>query len=421
VSTPIAQVYVDLHGVPRLVGQLFASGVPGRETTTFMYDQEWLRAADRFALAPAIAVSEGPHYPRAGGSLFGALSDSAPDRWGETLLRRAERRRARAEGRTPRTLREIDFLLGVSDLTRQGALRFSKSKGGEFVAPGDPRGVPPLVDLRRLLDATDRFLADDESEADLRLLLAPGSSLGGARPKASVRDPGGHLLIAKFPKSDDPYRVVAWEAVALELAAKAGIAVAGHRLDRSADRDVLLVNRFDRRGAERVPYLSAMSMLDAFDGEPRSYLEIADAIREHGAAAKSDLPELWRRIVFNVLISNTDDHLRNHGFLYDGPAGWRLSPAFDLNPVPVDIKQRVLATSIGFEEDSTTSLAAALDVADTFDLRPEAARATATDVAKAVSQWRKIATRVGVAAAEIERMASAFEHDDLAAARKLAR
>ena len=176
----------------------------------------------------------------------------------------------------------------------------------------------------------------------MHLLLAPGSSLGGARPKASVRDRDGHLAIAKFPNKADEVKTVLWEAVALTLAAKAGVPVPAWRLEIVADKPVLVLRRFDRQQGTRVPFLSAMSMLDAKDNEARSYLEFVDILRQHGAAPKEDMHGLWRRIVFNILISNTDDHLRNHGFLWTGPAGWRLSPAYDLNPVPIDIKPRIL-------------------------------------------------------------------------------
>lgn len=414
-SRPAAYVYIDLDGVVSAVGTLFARSARGRESATFHYASEWLNARDRFALQPALEVSPAPHYTAPGRALFGAIADSAPDRWGQTLLRREERRRAKAEERTPRSLLEIDFLLGVTDSVRQGALRFKQTEAGPFLAP-DRQGVPPLVNLPRLLAATERFLLDEDSVEDLRLLLAPGSSLGGTRPKASVRDVSGDLLIAKFPKPDDEYRVVAWEAVALRLASRAGIPVSAHRLENIANRDVLLVRRFDRHGTKRQPFLSAISMLDAVDGESRSYVEIADAIRMHGATPREDLRDLWRRIVFTLLISNTDDHLRNHGFLYAGPTGWRLSPAYDLNPVPVDIKPRILSTAIGPDEDPTASLEIAFEVAEFFNLEPNAARAIAAEVATTVSTWRSVAATLGLRRAEIERMESAFEHADLAAA-----
>lgn len=418
-SEPAAVVHVELGGVTRLVGRLYVTSARGRpEASTLRYDPSWVNSPDSFALEPALTLSTAPHYTAPGRALFGPMGDSAPDRWGQTLLRRDERHRARAEGRAPRTLRDIDFLLGVTDSIRQGALRFTTKPDGPFVAP-DGSGVPPLVDLPRLLAASERFLANEESAEDLRLLLAPGSSLGGARPKASVRDASGALQIAKFPKrdEDDDYRVVVWEAIALTLSHAAGIDTARHRLETIAGREVLILPRFDRVAVgvatRRVPYLSAMSLLGAGDGESRSYPEIADAIRRHGAAAREDLRELWRRMVFTVLISNTDDHLRNHGFLYDGPAGWRLSPAYDLNPVPVDLKQRMLSTALGLDEDLTASLDIALESATYFGLTGAEARRIAAEVAGVVATWRTVAQQHGATAGEIDRMASAFDHADL--------
>jgi len=250
------------------------------------------------------------------------------------------------------------------------------------------------------------------AEEDLRLLFAPGSSLGGARPKASVIEKDGHLAIAKFPRRDDEFNAVVWEAVALALARKAGIAVPAGRVDTVTNKSVLLLRRFDRDGARRIPFLSAMSMLGARDNETRSYLEIVDALRQHGAAPREDMAALWRRLVFNILISNLDDHLRNHGFLYEGPHGWRLSPAYDLNPVPTDIKPRILTTAIN-EDDNTASLALAMEVAGYFELDGDKARAIAAQVGKVVSTWRGEAARHGLTTPEIDRMASAFEHQDL--------
>jgi serine/threonine-protein kinase HipA len=262
-------------------------------------------------------------------------------------------------------------------------------------------------------------LSDTDTDEDMRLLLAPGSSLGGARPKASVRDRDGHLTIAKFPNKGDEVNTVLWEAVALTRAAKAGIQVPVWRIETAADKPVLLLRRFDRDRTTRLPFLSAMSMLGAKDNEAHSYLEFVDVLRQHGAAPKEDMHALWRRIVFNILISNTDDHLRNHGFLWTGPAGWRLSPAYDLNPVPTDIKPRILTTAIDLE-DATASLKLALEVASYFELAVGEAHAIAAQVGQAVATWRKDAAGLGLSAAEIDRMASAFEHEDLKAALDLA-
>jgi len=330
-------------------------------------------------------------------------------------MRRAECRRAEREQGAPRTLREMDYLLMVDDEARQGALRFSEKEGGPFLAEYGPAKIPPLIELPRLLSAAEHVIDDKDSDNDLRLLLAPGSSLGGARPKASVRDRDGHLAIAKFPNKGDEVNTVLWEAVALILAAKAGIAVPAWRLETVADKPVLLLRRFDREQGMRVPFVSAMSMLDARDNEARSYLEFVDVLRQHGAAPKEDMHALWRRIVFSILISNTDDHLRNHGFLWAGPAGWRLSPAYDLNPVPTDIKPRVLTTAIDLD-DGTASLHLALNVASYFELTPDRAQEIAAEAGKAVATWRKVAAKLGLTPVEIARLASAFEHEDLAAA-----
>ncbi|HXR75392.1 MAG TPA: HipA domain-containing protein [Bryobacteraceae bacterium] len=407
-------VYVDLQGAPLLVGRLWARMRKDRENATFEYDKGWLAHAERFSLEPALKLGPGPFHTPSDKPLFGAIGDSAPDRWGRVLMRRAERRRAERAGQTPRTVREIDYLLLVDDEARQGALRFAEKEGGPFLADQGSTKIPPLIELPRLLSAAEHVVDDADSEEDLRLLLAPGSSLGGARPKASVRDRDGHLAIAKFPNKGDEVNTVLWEAIALTLARKAGIAVPEWRLETVAGKPVLLLRRFDREGGVRVPFLSAMSMLDARDNEPRSYLEFVDVLRQHGAAPKQDMHILWRRIVFSILISNTDDHLRNHGFLWSGPAGWRLSPAYDLNPVPTDIKPRVLTTAIDLE-DGTASLKLAYDVASYFELPADDARAIAREVGLAVSAWRNEAAQLGIGKGEIDRMASAFEHDDLKA------
>ena len=405
-------VYVDLEGTPHLVGRLWARVRKNKESASFEYEKTWLDNPARFSLEPALQLGPGAFHTPADTPMFGAIGDSAPDRWGRALMRRMERRRAEREGGAPRTLQEIDYLLLVDDEARQGALRFAEHEGGPFLREEGVKRIPPLVELPELLSAAEHVMEDKDTEEDLRLLFAPGSSLGGARPKASVIDKDGHLTIAKFPRRDDEINTVAWEAVALALAAKAGIAVPTGRIVAIGKKPVLLLRRFDREGKQRIPFLSAMSMLGSKDNESRSYLEIADALRQHGAAAKVDLEALWRRIVFNILISNTDDHLRNHGFLYAGQEGWRLSPAYDLNPVPADIKPRILTTAIS-EDDNTASLALAMEVASYFELEDATARKVAADVGKAVSKWRYEAVRHGLTKTEIERMSSAFDHEDL--------
>ena len=411
-----ALVHIDLDGVPVLVGRLWARVRKNKESATFEYDRGWLQHAARFSLEPALKLGPGPFHTPADTPMFGAIGDSAPDRWGRALMRRMERRRAEREGQAPRTLQEIDYLLLVDDEARQGALCFAEHEGGPFLREEGVTRIPPLIELASLLSAAEHVLEEKDTEADLRLLFGPGSSLGGARPKASFREKDGHLAIAKFPRRDDEINTVVWEAVALALAKKAGIAVPASRIEIVARKPVLLLRRFDRDGARRIPFLSAMSMLGSKDNETRSYLEIVDALRQHGAAPKADMEALWRRLVFNILISNTDDHLRNHGFLYEGPEGWRLSPAYDMNPVPTDIKPRILTTAIN-EEDNTASLALAMEVAGYFELETGRPREIASQVGKAVSKWRDEAARHGLTKPEIDRMASAFEHQDLEMAR----
>lgn len=404
-------VYVDYLGRPNLVGRLWTRTRKEKDSATFEYDKDWLANPLRFALEPALTLGPGPFHS-GDRALFGAIGDSAPDRWGRVLMRRAERRNAEREGKTPRTLREIDYLLMVDDVARQGALRFATKPGGPFLAVDGNNKIPPLIALPRLLSAAENVLGDKESDDDLRLLLAPGSSLGGARPKASVRDRDGQLAIAKFPHEGDEINAVLWEAVALTLATNAGINVPEWQLETVGKRPVLLLRRFDRFEGQRIPFVSAMSMLDARDNEQRSYMEFVDVLRQIGGAPKDDMRMLWRRMVFSILISNTDDHLRNHGFLYNDAKGWRLSPAYDLNPVPIDIKPRVLSTAIDLD-DATASLDLALQVAYYFEISNDDARQIALEVGTAVTAWRTVAKNFALTASHIDRMATAFEHADL--------
>ncbi|MEQ1603416.1 MAG: type II toxin-antitoxin system HipA family toxin [Pyrinomonadaceae bacterium] len=405
------QIYVSiaLGNENHPVGRLWCHYRKGRESASFEYDESWLGHKERFALEPALALTAGSFHTD--WNIFGSVGDSAPDRWGRILMRRAESQRARTAGETPRTLGEADFLLGVSDEARQGALRFSDAPDGEYLAPEGHRPIPPLVDLPQLLSATERFLDDEENSEDLRILLAPGSSLGGARPKASVRDNDGQLAIAKFPHKNDEDNVVVWEAVVLNLAERAGLSLSPSRLLDISGKPVLLVRRFDREEKIRLPFLSAMSMLQAKDNEPRSYLEIADALRQYGAEPSEDLAQLWRRMVFSILISNTDDHLRNHAFIYERYKGWRLSPAYDMNPTPVEIKPRILTTNIDLD-NGTASLDLALSVVADFRLSIDDAKGIIKEVGLAVSDWRNAAQDHNLNRNEIDRMASAFEHPD---------
>ena len=410
------EVFLDLDGTPHLVGRLWSRTNKGRESASFEYDNDWIRSKLRFPLEPMLTLDAGTHHSAQGKPLFGAIGDSAPDRWGRALMKRSERKAAELENRMPRTLMEMDFLLMVDDRIRQGALRFKEAGASGFLSDGE-RAIPPLIELPKLLAASERVVEDRDTNEDLRLLLAPGSSLGGARPKAAVIDIGGNLSIAKFPHSGDEYNVELWSSVALSLAARAGIEVPSHRVADVAGQQVLIVGRFDRLGEKRIPFLSAMSMIGALDGEDHSYLEIVDALRQHGADVARDLPQLWRRIAFGVLVSNLDDHLRNHGFLYEtAKAGWRLSPAYDINPVPLDVRPRILSMMID-DQDNSASFDLVLEVGDYFGLRTNDMKLIAGEVASALSHWREEAGLLGLSNSDIARMVSAFEHDDLRKAR----
>lgn len=406
--------HVEVDGETHQAGRLWIRNRNGRENASFEYDPTWLSRKDRFALEPSLELGEGQMQTKNGQALFGAIGDSAPDTWGRKLMRRHEHATALREKRPARTLGEADFLLMVDDEIRQGALRFSRSAAGPFLATPGKRRIPPLVKLPRLLTAAENLEEDAEDAEDLRLLLAPGSSLGGARPKASVVDRNGRLAIAKFPKKDDEIDSVRWEAVALKLAGQSGIQVPEWRLELVNEKPVLLLARFDRIGSRRIPFLSAMSMLGAKDmePEPRSYPEIAECFRWYGDEPQVQMKQLWRRMVFNILISNTDDHLRNHGFLYVGPRGWKLSPAYDLNPVPTEIRPRIMATAI-LGHDTRASFESAIKAAEYFDLKPDEAHAIAREVGRAVTGWKSEAGAMGIGSREIKRVASAFEHEDL--------
>lgn len=404
-SEIIVSIYLDNETIK--VGTLWPHTQNRRESCSFEYDSSWLEHPKRFALEPSLRLTKGSFHTGTQ-AIFGALGDSVPDRWGRVLIRRAANYKAKYENTTPKTLLEIDYILGVNDVARQGALRFSTPERPEvFRASKDKTAIPPLIKLPRLMSATERFIADEETSEDLKLLLAPGSSLGGSRPKASILDQDGSLAIAKFGSKHDEFNVVAWEAVALELAKQAGINVPEWRLENILGKHVLIIKRFDRMSGQRIPFLSAMSMLGAKDNEQHSYLEIAYALSQYGASPEADTHELWRRIVFNIMIANTDDHLRNHGFLHEQYKGWRLSPAYDMNPTPIEVKPRILTTAIDFE-NAQADLEIAKRVAKEFRLNTAKADQIISEVANTVENWRKVASYYGISKQECDRMSSAF-------------
>ncbi|HYC80211.1 MAG TPA: HipA domain-containing protein, partial [Solirubrobacterales bacterium] len=389
------------------------------ESQTFAYSPSYLARRDAYALEPALPLVAGQIQTPLGHAMFGAFSDCAPDRWGRMLIhRRARRAREVSRGSAEESIGEIDYLLGVRDDLRQGALRF-RAAGTETFLADETSGVPHLVDLPQLLSSADRAERDVADEDELDALLKGGSSLGGARPKAHVLDRSGRIAIAKFPRPQgDEWDVTAWEAIALQLARDAAITVADSELIEVGGRSVLIVDRFDRDGERRIGYASAMTMLEAVDGERRTYLDLVEVIEAESDRASDDLRELWRRIAFSRLIANTDDHLRNHGFLRATTGGWALSPAFDLNPNPEPGAKR-FATAIdgGSGGDGLETL---LEVADFFRLGGDEARAILAAVSTATSRWREVARKGGIASAEIAQMEPAFETPAADLAREMA-
>lgn len=401
------EVLLRIGGVDVLAGRLWSHRRRGAESATFAYDAAYLARPDAYELDPALSLSAGQQQTVVGQAMFGAFTDCAPDRWGRRLIARAERQRVRRQGGSQRSFGEIDYLLGVRDDLRQGALRFRDPETGMFLAD-EAAGVPPLLDLPKLLSAAERLERDEAGEEELRALLRGGSSLGGSRPKAHVLDAEGNIAIAKFPSATgDEWDVIRWEDIALRLARTAGITVPNWELRLIDGRPVLIIDRFDRAADVRIGYVSAMTMLETRDGNQGSYLEIADVIERHSPQASEDLRQLWRRIAFSILISNTDDHLRNHGLLRTTSAGWTLSPAFDLNPNPSPGPKR-LSTAIDLD-DSTASVELLMSVAGYFRLDRDDARRTLREVSNAVGKWRSVATECGLDRAAIEHMAPAFE------------
>jgi serine/threonine-protein kinase HipA len=395
-------VAVEIDGRVVEVGTAYFTRRGNSLSTAFRYDDQYLARPDAYAIDPAMPLSAGNHVVA---GVPGAFADCSPDRWGRNLVTKLVRARALREGRTAPSVSEVDFLLGVSDLTRQGALRFRKDREGRFLDPD--LTVPKMVELPRLLRAADAVESDADDMTAIKDLLDAGSgSLGGARPKASVRHEDS-LFVAKFPHRSDDWDLMAWEMTALDLAEEAGIETPPHRLTKVDGRSVLIVQRFDRYRDRRIGYLSAMTLVGGQDGAAADYVEIAETLTEFGARTVADLRQLWRRVAFSIAINNTDDHLRNHGFLRDGPAGWRLSPLFDVNPNPDPSAQRVTGIGGGYTGDDEVQ--GLLAYAGSFRVRADDARAIVREVVDATSHWRQVAAGNGVPAAELSRFTDVFE------------
>jgi serine/threonine-protein kinase HipA len=403
----VLEVWLDCElGPPCLVGTL----AHDRGQIRFHYEPSWLRDARAFALDPDLSLDDHPFFPKPELSNFGVFLDSSPDRWGQTLMKRREALQAKDEKRTPRTLYAWDFLIGVQDFTRQGALRFRLAGTDEFLG-NQKMAAPPISTLQELeavaYQLSSRRIDDfDALRKWLAVLVAPGASLGGARPKANFTETDGSLWIGKFPARDDDRDVGAWEWVVHGLATKAGIDVPPAKMFRlNNDFHTFCVQRFDRfKGARRF-YASAMTLLRKEHSEGTSYLELAQFLRSKGDAehADADLEQLFRRVAFNVAVGNRDDHLRNHGFVL-GTTGWRLAPAFDVNP-NIDKAEHVLNID---DTDNRPSLDTVLSTAEFYGLMPDRAKRVVNEIANIVGNWQDAARRAGIAAGDVEITATAF-------------
>ena len=396
---------------PTLMGILYVNSLKGGESYSFEYDREWLKKTSlKITLDPELMPYSGRQYPF-GKAIFGLFSDSSPDRWGRVLMNKRERILAEKEGRKPAKLYDSDYLLGVYDEMRLGGIRFKTETNGAFLSDDKETAAPPWTSLRTLEEASRNFENDDTavSEKWLNQLIRPGSSLGGARPKATVIDPKEQLWIAKFPSKNDENDTGAWEMVTHDLAELCGLHVPEAKLEKFSNLgSTYLVKRFDRILNKRVHFASAMTLLGKTDGasaaDGTSYLDIAAFIKSYGAQPKQDLIELWKRIVFNMAVSNTDDHLRNHAFIFT-KNGWRLSPLYDVNPVPYGDE---LSLNVD-EEDNSINIDLAIEASVRFGISETDATTYAKDILTIVKEnWEKRATALGLSRRLIEEMRPAF-------------
>lgn len=407
-------VYADWEGLPEenmLLGQLQSELLRGKEVFSFVYSKEWLSSNFAQILDPDLVFSEGLQYLGVEKSNFGMFLDSSPDRWGRILLRRREAALARLEKRIMQNLTELDFLLGVFDGNRMGGLRFKREKDGPFLDNNKQYAVPVWTSLRELEQISLR-LENEEAILDpdylrwLSLLVAPGSSLGGARPKASVVDVKGHLWIAKFPSGQDTFDVGGWELVTHRLAQKAGLEMAEAKAEIfSTKHHTFLTKRFDRTSSgKRRHFASAMTLLGYSDGQDgASYLELADFIIQQGADVSSDLAQLWRRMAFSIAVSNVDDHLRNHGFLWS-KEGWILSPAYDINPVETGSGLHLNISDV----DNSLNWDLLRETAPFFRIDVEQREKIIFEVKSAVQGWEKEAKVIGIPSVERDLKSNAF-------------
>ena len=406
------EIYVYAHwkGMPepKIIGILSAQQAKGKKAFRFEYDKTWLNSAQKFLLDPDIQLYGGSQYPNKKEN-FGIFLDSMPDTWGRTLMKRRAAQWAKEKGEKAPTLFDIDFLLGVYDESRMGALRFKVNPSEDFLDHDKTNSTPPWSSIQELQNAAANFENDDAAVKKwLSVLMAPGSSLGGARPKANILDNDNNLWIAKFPSKADTSDKGAWEFLTYQLAIKAGIEMAPCRIEKiMGNYHTFFTKRFDRENGERIHFASAMTMTanneDTIRDNPASYLDIAEFISNHGANIEANLHQLWRRIIFNIAISNTDDHLRNHGFIVTSD-GWILSPAYDLNP---SIEKDGLSLNID-SDNNELDFELAKSVGEYFRLNKQQMETIIKEVLQSTSNWRTIAKELGISRTEQEVMSKAF-------------
>ncbi|MBD0725375.1 toxin HipA [Flavobacterium sp. L1I52] len=406
-------VYAHWKGMsePKLIGILSAQQAKGKKTFSFEYDKHWLKSGNQFLLDPDIQLFSGPQYPNQKEN-FGIFLDSMPDTWGRTLMKRRAAQIAKESGEKTPTLYDIDFLLGVYDESRMGALRFKTDPNGDFLDNNQTTPTPPWSSIRELQNAANSFENDDHNDEVkkwLTVLMAPGSSLGGARPKANILDTDKSLWIAKFPSKTDTTDKAAWEFLAYQLALQAGITMAESRIQKiTGNYNTFFTKRFDRENGERIHFASAMTMTgnneDTIRDNPASYLDLAEFISNYGTNVEANLHQLWRRIIFNIAISNTDDHLRNHGFILTKD-GWILSPAYDLNP---SIDKDGLALNIDMDNNAL-DFELGKSVGEYFRLNNSQMDTIIHEVTTVVNQWKDLASKIGIPKSEQELMGKAFK------------
>ena len=405
-------IYAHWKGLeePQLMGVLSALYAKGKKAFSFEYDKDWLKTKEQMLLDPDIQFYSGPQYPN-NKENFGVFLDSMPDTWGRTLMKRRASQEAAANNEKAKTLYEIDYLLGVYDESRMGALRFKLDIEGPFLDDNQLNPTPPWSSIRELQEAAKNFENDDDNDEVkkwLAVLMAPGSSLGGARPKANILDENKELWIAKFPSKNDTVDKAAWEYLAYRLAIKAGIHMAPSKIEKiSGSFNTFFTKRFDREEGCRLHFASAMTMTgnneDTIRDDTASYLELAEFIQNHGAMVNDNLEQLWRRVVFNIAISNTDDHLRNHGFILTNQ-GWLLSPAYDLNP---SIDKDGLALNIDMDNNAL-DYDLVKSIGEFFRLDDKQMDKIIQEVLTVVETWKEVAKEIGIANKEQTLMAKAF-------------